>query len=140
MVFRWEEALSFEGASAPFIQYAHTRACSILRRAAEEGSPLDPGMDPGRAASALVHEAEVILAKTIAGLPRTIHACAEERRVHTLASYAERLASAFNIFYRDVPVLQAGGSRAARLQLVEASRVSLANSLSTLGIAAPVQM
>ena len=140
MVFKWEEALSFEGASAPFIQYAHTRACSILRKAKDEGAPLDTGTDPGQAAGALAHEAEVNLVKTIARLPRVIHDCAEERKVHTLASYAERLASAFNIFYRDVPVLQSGDARAARLLLVEASRISLANSLDTLGIVAPEQM
>jgi arginyl-tRNA synthetase len=106
----------------------------------KEGSPLDTRTDPGEAARALEHEAEVTLAKTIARLPRIVHSCAEERKVHTLASYAERLASVFNIFYRDVPVLQAGDPRAARLLLVEASRVSLANSLNTLGIAAPEQM
>ncbi len=140
MVFRWEDALSFEGASAPFIQYAHTRACSILRKAGEEGAPLDPETNPIAAAGTLSHDAEIALAKTIAMLPRVVHRCAEERKVHILASYAERLASVFNIFYRDVPVLQAGEVRDARLLLVEASRIALANSLDILGLAAPAQM
>ena len=140
MIFRWEDALNFEGASAPFIQYSHTRACSILRKAAEMGTPLDTDLEPRLAAGRLTHEAEVALAKAIATLPRIIRMCAEERKVHTLASYAERLASTFNAFYRDVPVLQAGDERGARLLLVKAARTALANVLRALGIEAPEVM
>ncbi len=139
MIFRWEEALAFEGASAPFIQYSHTRACSILRKAEEEGDPA-VAMDPVEAASMLTHEAELDLVRHLARLPGTIHHCAEEMKVHILASYANGLASAFNAFYRDVPVLQAGEERQPRLQLVMASRIALANALGTLGIVAPEQM
>jgi arginyl-tRNA synthetase len=140
MVFRWEDALNFEGASAPFIQYSHTRACSILRKAAKMGAPVDQGLDPGEAAPDLGTEAEGTLVHTIARLPSVIDECARERKVHTLANYAERLASAFNIFYRDVPVLQAGEHQASRLLLVMAFRIAMNNSLRTLGIAAPEQM
>jgi arginyl-tRNA synthetase len=139
MVFRWEEALNFEGASAPFIQYSHTRACSILRKAELEGEPVID-MDPAEAARVLTHDAELALAKAIARLPGTITFCAEERKVHTLAAYAERLASIFNQFYRDVPVLQAGDLRQPRLQLIKAARTTLANTLRGLGIEAPEQM
>ncbi len=140
MVFKWEDALNFEGASAPFVQYSHTRACSILRKAAEEGAPLDRGGDPKEAAGLLTHQMEVLLAKTVARLPQVIEECARDRKAHTLASYSEGLASIFNAFYRDVPVLQGGELRGPRLMLVEASRVALANSLDTLGIVAPEQM
>jgi arginyl-tRNA synthetase len=139
MVFRWEEALNIEGASAPFIQYSHTRACSILRKAEEEGEPASP-MDPSEAARSLTHESELLLVRHLAMLPGTIDQCAEERKVHTMAAYANSLASAFNAFYRDVPVLKAGELRRHRLQLVMASRIALANSLGALGIAAPEQM
>jgi arginyl-tRNA synthetase len=139
MVFRWEEALTMEGASAPFIQYSHTRACSILRKAEEEGDPART-MDPAEVAPALTHESELTLVRHLARLPGTVNACAEERKVHTMAAYANSLASAFNAFYRDVPVLQAGELRQPRLQLVMASRLALANSLGALGIAAPEQM
>ena len=139
MVFRWEEALTFDGASAPFIQYSHTRACSILRKAEEEGDPVGE-MDMSEAGKLLTHETELTLVRHLARLPLTIHHCAEERKVHTIASYANGLASAFNAFYRDVPVLQAGELRQPRLQLVLASRIALANALGVLGIAAPEQM
>lgn len=139
MMFRWEEALAFEGASAPFIQYSHTRACSILRKAEAEGIKVED-IDPRDMGSALAHESELALVKTIAMLPRMISICAEERKVHTLASYAERLAARFNIFYRDVPVLQAGDLTQPRLHLVRAARTALANALGTLGIDAPEQM
>ena len=139
MVFQWEEALNIEGASAPFIQYSHTRACSILRKAEEEGEPAR-AMDPVEASRALTHPSELTLARHLARLPRTIDRCAEERKVHTLAAYANSLASAFNAFYRDVPVLQAGDLRQARLQMVMASRIALANTLRALGMDAPEQM
>ncbi len=139
IVFRWEEALNFEGASAPFIQYSHTRACSILRKAELEGEPVID-MDPAEAARVLTHDAELALAKAIARMPGTITFCAEELKVHTLAAYAERLASTFNQFYRDVPVLQAGDLRQPRLQLIKAARTTLANTLRGLGIEAPEQM
>ena len=139
MVFKWEDALNFEGALAPFIQYSHTRACSILRKAEQEGEPVID-MDPAEAARVLTHDAELALAKAMAKLPGTISFCAEERRVHTLAAYAERLASTFNQFYRDVPVLQAGDLKSPRLQLVKAAKTTLANTLRGLGIEAPEQM
>ncbi len=139
MVFKWEDALAFEGASAPFIQYSHTRACSILRKAETEGIKIED-IDPRDMGSALAHGSELALVKAIAMLPRIISICAEERKVHTLASYAERLAANFNIFYRDVPVLQAGDLTQPRLQLVRAARTALANALGVLGIDAPEQM
>jgi len=139
-VFRWEDALSFEGASAPFVQYSYTRACSILRKAAEDGPALEPGMDPSAAAGALRHPAELTLARWVARWPGMVEECADDRRVHPVAAYSEGLASAFNAFYRDVPVLQGADARAARLLLVEVARIAMGSALAALGVAAPEQM
>ena len=133
IVFKWEDALNFEGASAPFVQYAHARACSIIAKSGGRAGAFD--------ARRLVTDHEKALAKLIASLPSIIEDCAENRRAHTLASYAQELASQFNQFYRYVPVLKAEGDiREARLALVEASMWALRNALSCLGIEAPEEM
>jgi len=67
--------------------------------------------------------------------------CAEHRKTHVLASYAQDLATHFNQFYRFVPVLKAeGATRDSRLALVEASRWALKNALNSLGLEAPEEM
>ena len=133
IVFKWEDALNFEGASAPFVQYAHARACSILKKAGARAGTFD--------ARRLATDHEKALAKLIAGFPSVVEECAENRRAHTLAAYAQDLAAQFNQFYRYVPVLKAeGDALAARLALVEASMWALRNALSCLGMEAPEEM
>jgi arginyl-tRNA synthetase len=133
IVFKWEDALNFEGSSAPFIQYAHARACSILSKAGER--------EEGFRAGHLVTDQEKALAKLIASFPAVIQECADNRRAHPLAAYGQELAAQFNQFYRYVPVLKAeGDTRATRLALVEASMWTLRNTLTCLGIDAPEEM
>ncbi len=130
IVFKWDEALNFEGNSAPFIQYAHARACSILAKARAEGMSHD-GYDP----EALSDEYEKRLAKRLAFLPDVINECAFGRKTHPLPAFAHEIATLFNQFYKFVPVLKAGKRElAARLALVDATRQVLANCLNTLGI------
>ncbi|MCJ7606495.1 MAG: arginine--tRNA ligase, partial [Thermoplasmata archaeon] len=134
IVFKWEDALNFEGSSAPFIQYAHARACSILDKAepTERGRP-----QAGR----LVNEHERALAKLVASFPSVVRDCADNRRAHPIATYAQDLAAQFNQFYRFVPVLRAeGDTREARLALVEAAMWTLRNALTSLGLEAPEEM
>lgn len=135
--FKWEEALDFEGASAPFVQYAHARAASILRKAADEGAK------PGDAHSAalLKEPNELALLRVLGRLPGLVKQSAAESKVHPLAAYAVELANAFNQFYRDSPVLQAAAEvRAARLALVLAAKHGLHNTLDLLGVEAPESM
>jgi arginyl-tRNA synthetase len=133
IVFKWEDALNFEGSSAPFVQYAHARACSILEKAGAWSRKGD--------AKLLTIQQEKDLAKLIATFPSVIADCADNRRTHTLAAYAQDLASQFNQFYRYVPVLKAeGATRDARLALVEASMWTLRNALNCLGLEAPTEM
>ena len=133
IVFKWEDALNFEGSSAPFVQYAHARACSILAKAGSWNRAFDP--------KALTTEHEKSLVKMISSFPSVIDDCAENRRAHVLAVYAQDLAAEFNHFYRFVPVLRGEGkARDARLALVEASMWTLRNTLNCLGINAPEEM
>ena len=133
IVFKWEDALNFEGSSAPFVQYAHARACSILSKAEGWGRKFD--------AKHLSSSQEMDLTKMIASFPSVIATCAEDRKTHVLAGYAQDLAAQFNQFYRFVPVLKSEGAvRDARLALVEASMWTLRNSLNCLGLDAPEEM
>jgi len=132
IVFRWEDALNFEGNSAPFVQYAHARAHGILEKAggAARGDPL-----------VLRHPAEVLLLKRIAKFPSVIREAAASRAPHSVAAFAADFASQFNQFYRDCPVIHAEEPlRTARLELVDASRIVLRNALDSLGIEAPKEM
>lgn len=139
MVFRWEDALNFEGSSAPFVQYSHARAKSILRKAGYASS--DSEVDYKYLSSLLKDEAEIALIKELSRFPDVIRDCANGRKAHPLASYAQSVASAFNQFYRYVPVLRAKGEeREARLLLVYATAIVLASILDTLGIVAPERM
>jgi arginyl-tRNA synthetase len=138
-VFNWREALDFEKQGAPYIQYSHARACSILEKAKEEAvwdSSVE--IDP----SLLVEDSEIDLIKKMAVFDSIIDIGARELKPHVLAIYARELADAFNQFYRFVPVIAAEDEkvRAARLTLVYCARIVLANSLDTLGIAAPESM
>lgn len=133
IVFKWEEALNFEGNSAPFLQYAHARACSILDKAGSRA--------PGDARR-LVHPQEQRLLRRIAKFPSEVRDAATSRRVHAMATYAADLSAQFNQFYRDCPVLTAESPelRDARLDLVAAFQVVLRNALDSLGLTAPREM
>ncbi|HJK01651.1 MAG TPA: arginine--tRNA ligase [Methanocorpusculum sp.] len=126
-IFDWKEALDFDRQSAPYVQYAYARACSILKKA---------NIDGGFVANYDISDPyEISLAKHIAKFPYVIEKVVEELRPHLLATYVRDLADSFNSFYRFVPVLKAeGSSREARLTLVNASRNTLAAALDVLGI------
>ncbi len=133
MVFDWKSALDFEKLGAPFIQYAHARACSILERAGER-------TEMGEL-SLLVEEPEQTLIKRTGQLTYVLDQCVRELKPHPLAQYARELAEAFNQFYRLCPVLGAPPElRAPRLTLARAARYGLAACLDTLGIQAIEEM
>ncbi len=132
LVFKWEDALNFEGNSAPFVQYAHARACSILRKA----GTFDKSVDM----TVLNSDYEVRLIKALARYPSVIKEAGDKARVHILPAYGHELASAFNQFYTYVPVLKGEENRDARLALVESSRLVLTSVLDTLGLGSPEEM
>jgi len=131
IVFDVNDALSFDGRTAPYIQNAHVRANSILRKA---------GGMPDFAT--FVHELashEVQLIDLISRFPDTVEQAAQEYRPLVVATYAYDLANTFHSFYHSVPVIQADSAevQAARLRLVAAAKQVLANALRLLVIQAP---
>ncbi|MEE3478046.1 MAG: arginine--tRNA ligase [Methanomethylophilus sp.] len=132
LVFKWEDALSFDGNSGPYLQYVHARACSILRKAGK--------FKPCTDGSKLTDEYEIKLAKALARFEAVLKDIDETKRVNMMPAYGHEVAAIFNQFYAAVPVLQANDAREARLTLVEATRVVLKNVLWCLGIESPEEM
>jgi arginyl-tRNA synthetase len=134
VTFDWETALDFEGQAAPYIQYAHVRANSILRRME---CPLPGSLRP----TYKLHPTEVELIDRITRLPGEIQRAAAEYKPLYLTTIAYDLARVFTDFYNQCPVLKAGPEvRLFRLRLVAAARQALANALRPLGITAPEVM
>ena len=131
-VFKWEDALNFDGNSGPYLQYVHARACSIMRKAGEFDRDCD--------GSKLDDEYEIKLAKVLARYADVLKTIDETKRVNLLPAYAHEVAAAFNQFYTQVNVLNSGDRRNARLTLVECTRYVLASALDCLGIDAPEEM
>ncbi len=134
IVFRWEDALNFEGNAVPFIQYAYARACSILKKANTSQHTF--------IAHLLTHTSEITLVKQLARYPEVIRAAAEGFKPHLIANYLNDTASTFHQFYRDCPVLSEENKnlRKSRLTLVYATSIVLRNALNLLGISAPEEM
>jgi arginyl-tRNA synthetase len=134
IMFKWEDALNFEGNAVPFIQYAHARACSILGKTKTKEHKFE--------AAVLTHASEAALIKQLARFPLIIDDACNNCKPHTVANYLYETASAFNQFYRDCPVLSEENKvlRSSRLTLVEATKIVLHTALDLLGITAPEEM
>ena len=134
VVFTWERVLNFETNSAPYVQYTHARACSILRKAGRE--PEKPGYE------LLSERLERELVINLAGLPDAFVEAAEYLKPNLVADYANALADKFNSFYNAVPVLKADsqGLIDARLTLTQAIEIVMHNALTLIGVVAPEKM
>lgn len=135
LVFKWDEALSFERGCAS-IQYAHARACKLLEKA-ETSDFLSVQIDTLDVSN--METLEIELVKTIAKFSSIVEVSARDLRVHPIAQYAMEMAGAFNKFYKSVPVI-GSEKELFRLLLVEKSRITIKNCLNLLGIDAPVSM
>jgi arginyl-tRNA synthetase len=134
IIFDMDSALNFDGRTGPYIQNAHVRASSILRKAG--------GVPELASYEANLTQHEIQLIELISRFPAVVQQAANEYRPLIMASYAYELADAFHSFYHAVPVLQAetAQTRNSRILLVAAARQTLANALHLLDIAAPEVM
>lgn len=134
--FRWEEALSFDGDSAPYLMYAHARAASLLAKAAAAR------IDLPRVLAVGPQEGEQRLLAVVARLPLVVQEAAERLAPQRFAAYALELAGAFNEYYRDHRVLECEdpGVQGLRLATVAAARQALQQALATMGIPALDEM
>lgn len=138
-VFDTERMTAFNGNTGVYLQYAHTRLTSILRRAAERDLPV-PAVAPALDGAAL-EPAERALILTVDSLADVLDAVADDLEPHRLAGFCYDLARAFTDFYEACPVLaSADPVRQRRLALVDLTRRTLAQGLELLGIAAPERM
>jgi arginyl-tRNA synthetase len=134
VVFKWDEALSFERGCAS-IQYAHARACKLLEKANFSISNVKIETDNLEDLENL----EIELIKIIARFTSVIEDSAAARRINPVAQYALELSGVFNRFYKSIPVL-GSGKEDLRLMLVDKSRITIQNSLALLGIESPISM
>jgi arginyl-tRNA synthetase len=136
--FRWEDALSFEGDSAPFLMYSHTRACAIRRKVAGEGHDVEALIEEAKSQevwnqvgdSKSANELLRLLGRHLDALENAV----ENHRPHLFASHLLALASSFNGFYRDHPVIFEGKVNLLNLLLSETSRRHLASGCQGLGV------
>ena len=136
VTFDWQTALDFNGQAAPYIQYAHVRCNSILRKAGVENSNL-----PAATFNYSVDPAEVQLVDYLSRFPSEVQRAADEYKPLIIATIAYDIAKVFASFYDACPVMQAEPQvKAARLRLVAATRQTLSNALALLGITAPEVM
>lgn len=136
IVFDWDKMLSLEGNSAPYMQYTHARAKSILRKADEQGIDYSSVMDleiPSR-------EREILV--LLHQFPYVLVRASEEYFPHLISTYLYTLAQKFNSFYNAEPVLNAENEvlKVLRLQIVKVVSDAISLGMGILGIRVPERM
>ena len=129
-IFNFDQMLSFDGNTAPYLLYAYTRVASIFRRA-----EIDPAALAADTPLTLEAEQETALAALLLQFGETLHQVAEKGVPHVLCAYLYNLAGAFSSFYEHCPILTAEQPlRDSRLQLAWLTARTLKQGLALLGI------
>jgi arginyl-tRNA synthetase len=136
-IFDWDRMLSFDGNTAPYLQYAHARMCSIFRRAGVDRASLR------HTVPTVAEPAERALALQVLRFDGAVGDTLETFSPHKLCTYLYDLARTFTGFYEACPVLRDdvdAQTRASRLALCDAAARTLASGLDLLGIESPERM
>jgi arginyl-tRNA synthetase len=122
-----------------YVQYAHARIASILRKAEAEGGAAEPGVPAQRLP---LLESEKLLVKRLLEFPEEVRTAAARRAPHRICAYSTAVAADFHAFYRDCQVVGAEGEgvEASRLALCLATKRTIAAALGLLGVSAPERM
>jgi len=133
ITFDWERMLSFEGDTGPYLQYAYVRSYKILQKA---------GKWKENYSVKELKDQEKNLIKKLIQFPDMVEQSAKDMRPHYICGYAHELSDIFSEFYHSCPVIRAETKelRNFRLTLVKATKITLKNSLSLLGIGTPERM
>jgi arginyl-tRNA synthetase len=133
IVFDWKKVLSFEGNSAPYLQYTHARARSVLRKADSQASLPQSFRD--------LSEHDRIVLRSLMRFPSVLEEARENRMPHTLCNYLYQLCQDFNAFYNAEPILKAEGDvRAQRLSITAMTADVLRGGASILTLRLPERM
>lgn len=125
--FSWDEVLNFDGETGPYVQYTHARCCSVIRKACDDPNNFNPDM--------LQTKEEYQLCKTLYQFPEKVMLALTQLEPSIIARYLVDVAQDFNRFYHEHPILVDDQQlKAARLALVKATRITLANGLRLLGL------
>ncbi len=132
MTFDWDNALSFDGNSAPYLQYTHARARSIVEKA--DGSNQPQKIEE-------LSEKERLLLNTLLQFERVLEDARKSHMPHTLANYLFELCQDYNTFYNDTPILKAEEpARAFRVHLTQLTADVLKTGAGLLTISVPDRM
>ena len=123
--FRWEEALSFEGGSAPFVMYSHTRACSIANKV---------GKDANFESRGDIIDSVYELARSMGVFQDKLEISVLDNKPHIFANYLLELATAYNAFYRDCHILTSDGLNEFYYALSEKARYMLGIGMEGIGV------
>lgn len=133
--FSWDEVLSFEGTTGPYVQYTYARAKSILRKSGGVQENVVSDYD------VLTDDVSFGLVKTLLGYEAAITGAIERYEPSVVARYLITLATAFNRFYHECPILLAGDKeKQARLVLVDMVQRVIKDACGLLGIECPEEM
>jgi len=135
-IFDWETMLSFEGNTAPYLQYAYTRIRSIFRKAGTKYSDVSQRIN-------ISEDQEKILALKLLQFGEVLQQVADDAYPHILCSYLYELASAYMVFYEHCPILKENipsEIRDSRLAICQLTSRILAQGLDLLGIEVMEQM
>jgi len=135
-VFDWDKMLSFDGNTAPYLQYAHARICSIFRKASIQRE------DFANNKISIMNDNESSLSRTLIGFSVAIDESINNYAPHRLAVYLHKLAQEFASFYENCPVLVIDDKSTmnSRLALCSLTARTLSTGLNLLGIASPEKM